>query len=78
MIRNCFQRIIYEICAVLYFCVLHKKLKPYIKGKVDAFLSLKEILKKRRQVQALIGTSKHKITYDMIPITEYLTKKSKR
>lgn len=77
MLRNAFQRIIYEVTAALFYCVIHKKYKPFLKGKIDALVSLKSILQKRKQVQQLTNLSTHQIKNDLIPIMEYVFNKLK-
>jgi hypothetical protein len=66
------QRLTYEFSAFVFFCILNKKWKPYLKGKVDAFKQLPQMLKKRKEVQKLITLSKHGILHNLMPITEYL------
>lgn len=72
LIRNIPQRILYEIFAGFYFCFIHKKWKPYIKGKADVFKYFGKILKKRKKVQKKIRLSKEQICCDLKPIHTYL------
>lgn len=76
IIRYLPQRILYEFSAAFYFCVLNKKLKPYVKGKIDAFIYCERIIRKRKIVQKKIRLSKKQIINELYPITKYLFKRS--
>lgn len=78
MVTNCFQRLFYEICSAIYFCIVHRKYKPYLKGKFDAVLSLKKIFKTRKNIQKLIKISNSQIRGEMISIFSYICKKKRR
>ncbi|MCK5162596.1 MAG: glycosyltransferase family 2 protein, partial [Desulfobacula sp.] len=72
IIRNFPQRILYEISAAFYFCVMHKQWKPYLKGKADAFKYCWKIIPKRRAVQKKIRLSNEQISCELKPIIKYL------
>lgn len=70
MLKYLPQRIIYEIAALVYYCLVINKWRPYIKGKVDALLNLPKMLKKRAQIQKLIILQRSTIEKDLIPLSE--------
>lgn len=72
LIRYLPQRIIYEMSSFGYFCILKRKWRPFIKGKVAALLKLPLMLKKRKEIQKLIKLSNQEIQKELIPISKYL------
>lgn len=72
MIKYFPQRIIYEICSFGYFCVMKKKWRPFLKGKIDALLNLPLMLRKRKEVQRFIRLSDQEICAGLVPISTYL------
>lgn len=66
------QRIIYEMSSFGYFCILKRKWRPFIKGKIAALLKLPLMLRKRKEIQKLIKLSNQEIQKELIPISKYL------
>jgi GT2 family glycosyltransferase len=66
------QRLTYEFSAFVFFCILKKKWKPFLRGKIDAFKHLPQMLEKRKEVQKHITLSNHEIHHNLMPIIEYL------
>lgn len=72
MLRNILQRIVYEITAGFFYCVIHKKFRPYFKGKVDAIVSMKKIRKIRKTTTIKVRLSNQEISHGLIPIYRHL------
>lgn len=66
------QRVIYELASFGYFCVLKNKWKPFLRGKFDALKGVRTMLKKRKQIQALIKLSDSEIRGGLVPVLDYL------
>lgn len=72
IIRYLPQRILYEIVSLIYYGILKKKLFFYIKGKIDAVLGIKSILKDRWKVQKMIKLTSPQIKKGLMPLCKYL------
>lgn len=77
MLKYLPHRILYEISLFVFFCIMQKKWKPYLRGKFDAFKGIPAMLKKRKQIQALVRLGETEITGALIPIVGYLKKRLK-
>jgi GT2 family glycosyltransferase len=72
MLRYLPQKFIYEMASFGYFCILQKKWRPFLKGKVDAFAKLFPMLKKRKLVQRSIKLTSAQIKKELMPISQYI------
>jgi len=72
MIKYLPQRIIYELSSFGYFCLIKQKWGPYLRGKMDAVLMLRRMLKKRACIQRLVKLSNAEIEKDLLPLKAYL------
>lgn len=72
MLRYLPHRIIYELASFGYFCVIKRKWRPFLKGKLDALKKLPLMLQKRKSVQKLVRISHEQIKRELIPISSYL------
>jgi len=66
------QRVIYEMSSFGYFCIVKRKWRPFIKGKIAALLKLPLMLRKRKEIQKLIKLSNQEIQKELVPISKYL------
>ncbi len=72
LLRHLPQRLLYELSSFAFFCLVKRKWKPFIKGKLDALKEFPLMLKKRKDVQKLVKLSNEEIVSSLMPITEYL------
>ena len=75
MICNLPQRILYECAFFGYFCLLKNKWNPFFRGKIDALKGVPAMLKKRRNVQALVRLSDAEIKGSLVLLVSYLKKR---
>ncbi len=66
------QKLIYEIASFGFFCILKKKWRPFMKGKIDAFLKLPSMLKKRKIIQRSVKLTDPQIKRELMPILKYI------
>jgi len=77
MICNLHQRILYEFAFFGYFCVAKNKWRPFFRGKYDAIKGIPVMLKKRRDIQALVRLSDVEIRTSLVSLVYYLKKRLK-
>ncbi len=77
MLRHLPQRFLYELSSFAFFCLLKRKWKPFMKGKIDALRKIGLMLEKRKKVQKLVKLPEHDIVDNLMPISKYLLKRLK-
>lgn len=77
MLKYLPHRILYEISLFVFFCILQKKWKSYLRGKRDALAGLPVMLKKRKQVQELVRLKTEEIEKSLVSLASYLLKRVK-
>jgi len=77
MLKYLPHRVVYEISLFVFFCIMQKKWKPYLRGKRDALLGVPAMLNKRKQIQGLVRLHTDEIEKSLVPITSYLLKRVK-
>ncbi len=75
MIRSLSHRILYECAFFGYFCLLKNKWKPFFRGKYAALKGAPAMLRKRKDVQALVRLSDEEINSSLVSLTDYLMKR---
>lgn len=75
MIRSLPQRIFYEFAFFGYFCLVKNKWKPFFRGKYDALKGAPAMLRKRKNVQALVRLSDTEISNSLVSLVNYLIKR---
>jgi len=71
------HRILYECAFFGYFCLVKNKWKPFFRGKYDALRGTPAMLKKRRDIQALVRLSDAEIKTSLVSLVDYLKKRLK-
>lgn len=66
------QRVAYELSSALALCVLHRKWRPYIRGKLDSLKGIRCVIGKRKRIQQLVRLSGPQIEAHLIPLHTYL------
>jgi GT2 family glycosyltransferase len=66
------HRVVYECAAAAAFCLLHRKWKPYLKGKLASLQGLPRTLRKRKKIQSQVIVSGKDIRANLIPVCGYL------
>lgn len=77
MLKYLPHRILYEISLFIFFCIMQKMWRPYIRGKRDALLGVPAMLKKRQQIQRLVRLNTNEIEKSLVSLTSYLLKRVK-
>lgn len=67
-----FHRVLYEIAAALAFCVIHRKGRAYLRGKVDSIKMFPQMLDKRQAVQHRARVPAKDIRKMLRPLRSYL------
>ena len=77
IIYNLPHRILYECAFFGYFCLVKNRWKPFFEGKFDALKGAPAMLKKRRNIQALVRLSDNDISISLVSLVDYLKKRLK-
>lgn len=72
IIGTIMQRIVYELSAFAFFCIIKGKWLAFLCGKIDAIRKLPAMLKKRKYIQQNIRLSNSEIKASLMPISKYL------
>ncbi|MDD1649134.1 MAG: hypothetical protein LUO80_01900, partial [Methylococcaceae bacterium] len=72
MLRLLPQRLIYEVSAFSYYCLIHGKIGPYLRGKWDGLKGAGAMWRKRKELQALRRLTNGQIIGGLMPISRYL------
>ncbi|MDA8098862.1 MAG: glycosyltransferase family 2 protein [Nitrospiraceae bacterium] len=69
------QRMLYETVSFGMFCIMQRKWRPFVRGKIDAFRMIVPMLRKRRRVQSLVRLSAAQIRAGLMPLSSYIVKR---
>lgn len=75
MVRYAHIRMVYQLMALFYFCILKRKARPYLKGKVDAYLCFLPNMRKRKFIQAGKKLDNLELFGELIPYKEFIFRK---
>ena len=75
MVRYLLHRLAYEVFSAVYFCLVAKKWRPFLRGKYDSIAGIPKMWRKRQAVQAKKRLSNREITSQLIPLHHYVAER---
>jgi len=75
MLRFFHHRLFYELATFVYYCVLGRRWKAYLTGKLDAVRLLPTMLQKRRVIQRNRRISNNCLRKMLLPFPSYFSKR---
>ncbi|RNC67618.1 MAG: glycosyltransferase family 2 protein [Desulfuromonadales bacterium] len=72
MARYVHHRLAFEVMAAIHFCLILRKWRPYINGKMAAFFGIPHMIRKRRHIQGLIRLDANQAKNGLVSLSDFV------
>jgi GT2 family glycosyltransferase len=75
LFRYLHHRIAYELASFVFFCLIARRWRPFLRGKCHSLKGLPRMLRKRKIIQRKIRLTQKEIRQGLIPLGAYLSER---